>query len=147
MASYEKEQAALMKLWEDLLEAESKEDNVYDDEDESEMDQLEVRVETTDTEQGLSDNEYVGGEERLEVRVGTAAPEPDYFAHEDSSSATGIPYFLGKDKKTKWNKMFPSKAVRTRAENLIKHLPGVKPVAKSLRTPLEIWKFFFQMKC
>lgn len=39
--------------------------------------------------------------------------------------------------------MVPPKNVRTRSENIIKHLPGVKSLVKDFKSPMEIWNHFF----
>ncbi|KAK9702519.1 Transposase IS4 [Popillia japonica] len=52
------------------------------------------------------------------------------------------PYFVGRDKRTKWGKHCPPKNVRTRRENLTIHLPGAKDYVKG-KTLTEIWECFF----
>ncbi|XP_050304767.1 piggyBac transposable element-derived protein 4-like [Anthonomus grandis grandis] len=51
--------------------------------------------------------------------------------------------FVGKDGITKWEKSISKKNLKTRAQNIIKHFPGVKVAAKGLKTEIAIWKYFF----
>lgn len=73
----------------------------------------------TDTEQEISDTE-----------IKTVIEETD-------------PSFVAKDGETVWKKHIPVKNVRTRSENLVTRLPGVRSVVKNLKSLLEIWKYFF----
>lgn len=119
MSYYEAHQARLQKLWEQsLLEEPDEEIEWDDDEDLEEEDHLEERDEDSDTEQDVSDID------------------------EESPSSPGT-FYLGKDKSSKWRKQVPTKNVRTRSENLVKHLPGPKASTKNLQDPLDIWKYFF----
>ncbi|KAB0790393.1 hypothetical protein PPYR_15241, partial [Photinus pyralis] len=56
--------------------------------------------------------------------------------------ASDLPFFIGKDKLTKWSKIAPP-SDRTRAENIMTHLPGPKTAVKELKGALEILKHFF----
>lgn len=49
------------------------------------------------------------------------------------------PNFIGKDGKTIWKVNRKPKTSRARRHNIITHLPGVKPEAKTARTPFETW--------
>jgi len=122
MWSYEKDQERLQTLMEECLTTDDNPSEVVfeDDEDENEEDRLTAEILETDTEQEISDEE----EENVEETVAT-------------------PYFLGKDKISKWEKHVPPKNVRTRSENLVTHLPGPKAATRNLKTPLEIWSYFF----
>ncbi|UYV64000.1 K02A2.6-like [Cordylochernes scorpioides] len=51
-------------------------------------------------------------------------------------------WYIGKDQKTKWKKALPPKNVRTRSENIITHLPGVKGEAKNAKSILDCWNLF-----
>lgn len=76
----------------------------------------------------------------------------DAAAHEDlisvpraSNMQVGLPLvYVGKDPHTKWliHKLLPVRS-KTNKENIIKHLPGVKGVAKGKDTILDCWKIFF----
>nr|XP_022905293.1 uncharacterized protein LOC111417296 [Onthophagus taurus] len=50
--------------------------------------------------------------------------------------------FMGKDGKTKWNS-FPKPTSRTRAKNIVLHLPGPKRAAKSVVKPQDTFSLFF----
>ncbi|KAJ8968163.1 hypothetical protein NQ314_002420 [Rhamnusium bicolor] len=110
---YDKEKERLLRLFEEVPSGEE-----YDDEEETgEEDNIEEISENSDTEQEIDENK---GEEM---------------------NVSG-PYFMGRDKKTKWNKHCPPKNVRTRKENLTLHLPGGKSCV-SEKTPAGIWEYFF----
>lgn len=119
MGSYEKELERLNKLMLECLEEESEEEKVDDSDDDLEEDNIEVQEDNSDTEQEISDTEI--------------EPTPN------------LPFFLGKDKKTKWSKCVPPSS-RTRAENLIIHLPGPKMAVRGLKSAINIWKYFFDLE-
>lgn len=107
--SYEEEQAELSRLMEECLNEDTENLSAveYDgSDDEGEVDELEISDLNTDTEQETSDSEDVN------VIYG--------------------PTFTGKDG-TEWAKHVPNQKVRTRAENLMKPLPGVKEPVKELK--------------
>ncbi|GBP78767.1 Facilitated trehalose transporter Tret1 [Eumeta japonica] len=54
-----------------------------------------------------------------------------------------LPFYTGKDGKTKWYKTPPRTNVRTRSENIITHLPGCKPAVRDKKTHLECFEIFF----
>ena len=73
---------------------------------------------------------------------------------EESEDIQDIPeqsqgnYFLSRHTerngpKVKWSKVSPSNAVRTRAQNIILHLSGVKQYARNAKSPLECFQLFF----
>ncbi|KAJ8949217.1 hypothetical protein NQ314_008277 [Rhamnusium bicolor] len=106
-----------------LVEATNPYVSEYDDfAVEDEPDNVEVLDINTDSEKELSDSE----------KDGTVISE----------FSTREPYFLGKDGSTMWKKYFPPKNMRTRSENIITHLPGVKGDIKKLKSPIDIWKCF-----
>ncbi|KAG5868298.1 hypothetical protein JTB14_023325 [Gonioctena quinquepunctata] len=76
VGSYEKVLKRSNKLMMECLGKESEEEEVEDSDDDLEEDNIEVQEENSDTEQEISDTEI----------------EP----------TANLPYFLGKDKKTKW---------------------------------------------
>lgn len=51
-------------------------------------------------------------------------------------------YYLGKNGETKWSKVTPPVNIRTRAHNLVKHLPGPKGKARETKTDIEILDLF-----
>lgn len=46
--------------------------------------------------------------------------------------------FIGKNGRTIWKKHRPSKKARTRKENLMRHLPGVKARAKNAKGKIKV---------
>ncbi|KAJ8969070.1 hypothetical protein NQ314_001972 [Rhamnusium bicolor] len=116
MGDYEKEQNRLLQLLEDVeSEIESA------DEDEGDEDHIEERDEDSNSEQDL--------ETEAEENI-------------DPSRHMG-PYFLGRDKTTKWRKHTFPQNVRTRSKNLIIKLPAVKGPAKEKQEVIDIWNLFF----
>ncbi|KAJ8962229.1 hypothetical protein NQ318_018201 [Aromia moschata] len=109
---YGKEQERLLRLFEEESSGED-----YDDEEETGEDYIEERSEASDTEQEFDENE-------------------------DEEINANEPYFMGRDKRTKWSKHCPPKNVRTRNENLTLYLPGAKARVKE-NTPIGIWECFF----
>lgn len=106
----EREQARLLRLMNEVLT-----DVEFDDEtDEGEGDNLEEREDGSDTEQDLD--------------FDTDSDSPD----EDLC-------FVGKDQTTKWKKDAPRKNIRTKAKNIIKHLPGPVGPVKGLTELIDIW--------
>nr|XP_022910826.1 piggyBac transposable element-derived protein 4-like [Onthophagus taurus] len=115
MGDYEKEQQRLLALWEDMESDDEVINN--DDSEEEDIDNISVCSDYPDMEQDAED-ELEPAEEQTQAK-----------------------YFFGKDG-TKWSKQHPNKKVRTRAENIIIHLPGVKKPAKMAKTPLECFSLF-----
>lgn len=113
--SYEKEQSRLLQLMDETGPYITEYDDDFEDDDE--IDNLEMFDEDTASEQDVSDGE-------------------------EHPVASSVPYFLGRDGTTKWNKHCPTRNVRTRSENIITHLPGVKGEAKKVKTPIDIWQCF-----
>lgn len=112
--SYEKEQAELQRL---LGELEGDSPLHFDDtmsDGSLEGDNVEIQDENTDSEQEV---------EAMEMPL-------------------RVPSFVAKNGVT-WEKHPGNKKVRTRAENIIKHLPGVKPAALHLYNPSQLWGCFF----
>lgn len=125
MGSYEKEQERLNKLMLECFAEDEEEEFLSDeDEDDKEEDILETQELHSDTEQEISDVET---EEQMPV----APPRR--------------PVFVGKDKTSKWSRHVPHSS-RTRAENLITRLPGVKAAVKKFKSASEIWKHFFDLQ-
>ena len=79
-----------------------------------------------------TDSEQSGNEENYE--------EPDPI---EPHIPPGMPVYLGKDNVFQWLKHVPPVVGRTRRQNLVTHLPGVKNVARDARSPLECWSLFF----
>nr|CAH7735214.1 unnamed protein product [Callosobruchus chinensis] len=123
MGSYEKQQAYLQKLMEECILNDDEEEPPLDESDEGEEDAVQLDPHETDSEQDISDTEESVSQESVE------------------------PIFIGKDQSTKWRKHCPPKNVRTRSENLVTHLPGPKGLARTLRTPISLWQYFFSEQC
>ncbi|KAK4887333.1 hypothetical protein RN001_003604 [Aquatica leii] len=117
MGDYEREQARLEQMMNDLMGEEDGENVLYDDETSSdEEDLLETNGTNSDTEQEISDCEDFHKQETNEL------------------------YYEGKDKVTKWGKHALPKNVRTRPENKVSRVPSSRLSTRSLQEPLEIWK-------
>lgn len=116
--SYELEEERLRRLYDEVPS------DVADDSDSSlEDDHLEVQNDNTDSEQDMSDNNVA----------------PDFTVRRK----TREPCFIGRDG-TRWKKHFyQRKNVRTRTDNLVTQLPGVKGEARQMKTAMEIWSLFF----
>nr|CAH7732023.1 unnamed protein product [Callosobruchus chinensis] len=110
---YEKEQARLLALWEELQSDDEADEAEIIESDDSEIDGCEQLQHHSETEQEDSDTN-----------------EPRHLL------------FIGKDKSTKWRKHQYPLNVRTRRQNIISHLPGPKGNAKNSTTPLQTFQNF-----
>ncbi|KAJ8934084.1 hypothetical protein NQ314_013603 [Rhamnusium bicolor] len=117
MASYEEQQEHLRRLMEEVPTDEEAQTEYDDQSDAGEVDFVEVREDDSDTEQDISDGEA-----------------------EDLSLNELC--FIGKDKATKWMKQVPTKTVRTRKEDKVLRLPISRLATRTLKTPIEIFKYF-----
>lgn len=119
--NYEEEQKYLQRMWEEV----PTDDDVNDEEGElaSEIDYTEERDTDSESEQDCDDD--------LNENV------------EPARKIQRVPTYVGKDKTTRWKKHCPNKCVRTRRENIIVRLPGVKNFGKNAKTHLECWSLFF----
>lgn len=126
---FERDQERLLRLYEEVLTGSEAEPD--DDENSLVDDHLEI-LEDVDSGQEFSDNDenLVVSEER-EILVRGAAR---------------IPCLIGKNGTTKWRK-YPATMpnVRTRAENIVAHLPGPKGVIRNKNKASEIWECYFSM--
>ncbi|KAG5877701.1 hypothetical protein JTB14_021665 [Gonioctena quinquepunctata] len=127
MASYEAEQARLLRLIEEVELSEIEYDVELEPEEE---DSLEKRETDSESEQEISDIEDVevqgtGNEMEMEIS--------------DHKVAGNEPTFIGKNKITQWSKVVPKKSIRIRTENKVLCLPISKLVVRSLKTRLEIF--------
>lgn len=121
MGDYEKQQARLLRIWEEI---QAEEDDAVDAVEELayEEDVTQTRDTDSETEQEMDQD------------------ESDSDTSSDNSKLRQKSYFTGKDGKSKWNKICGSKNVRTRTENLILILPGVKGNARNMRSHTECWE-------
>lgn len=121
---YEEEQRYLQRLLEEVESNDELECN--DSADSCEEDEIEEQNLETASEQDISEAEN-------DILLET---------EDEEIICRRVPIFLGKDKKTKWRKHPGNKRVRTRAENLVTHLPGVKGVAREKKKFCDIWECF-----
>lgn len=75
-------------------------------------------------------------------------PDTSSDSDEDGSTRQGDRFFLSRHNgrngpMQKWSKIPPSSSVRTRAHNIILHLPGVKQSARWANSPIECFSLFF----
>ncbi|KAK9737072.1 hypothetical protein QE152_g11018 [Popillia japonica] len=138
MAYYEKEQARLFRLWEEV-EAE----DPYDNEKElaNEDDIMNERSSDSESEQDADTDEDIMNE-----RSSDSESEQDADTDEEVSSVTNNlpsrdPSFVGKH--TIWGKHCAPKNNRTKKANIVFHLPGVRGTAKAAKTIKECWSLFF----
>ncbi|KAJ8942979.1 hypothetical protein NQ314_009854 [Rhamnusium bicolor] len=119
MGDYEREQARLEKIMQDVL-AESEAEEIAEDlASDGEIDNLETRDLNSDTEQEISDSDEI-------VDMGY----------------TNKLYYIGKDGHTQWKKHAPNKRVKTRKENKYVRLPMARIRTRDLKEPLDIFRFF-----
>lgn len=69
--------------------------------------------------------------------------ESEESANEEENGEERGNFYVGRNTLTKWKKEMPPKNSRTRSHNIISHIPGVKGVAKNMKSELEIWQLFF----
>lgn len=87
-------------------------------------------------------------ESASEIEESSERPDVSSDSDEDVSARPGDSYFLSRHRgrngpPQKWSKTPPLSTVRTRAHNIVLHLPGVKQSAKSAKSPLECFNLFF----
>lgn len=128
MGDYEKEQARLIRLWEEIQDDDDDEEVACDNEEE------------LATEEDITNPRDTDSESEQEATSDSTADEN---VNLERGSLEQTPIFIGKDGNTMWKKHCPSKRIKTRKENLIRHLPGVKQMAKNAKLPLECWELFF----
>lgn len=123
--SYEKEQEKLLKLYDEVMTDNSPEFDDSISDDSFEEDHCEIQDINTDSEQEIEDVDVPADFDNL------------HNVH------VRIPSFVTRNF-TKWKKHAPAnKRVRTRANNIIVNLPGVKKTAIHLLSASEIWNCFF----
>lgn len=124
MSGYEKEQENLAKLHAEFLTDFEPEFEPDDDDTSLEDDFEERQNHDTDMEEDIEEDSH---------QILNAPQIPHR-----------VPYFIGKDGKTKWRKHVEKQRVRTRAENIIKvKISGVKGEARHKASVLDIWHCFF----
>ncbi|UYV82718.1 hypothetical protein LAZ67_22000664, partial [Cordylochernes scorpioides] len=88
------------------------------------------------------DDEESETDDHIEERNWSTNTEQYTLSEEENNEDPSFNYYIGKDQKTKWKKALPPKNVRTRSENIITHLPGVKGEAKNAKSILDCWNLF-----
>lgn len=111
---------ATLLAWFDEL-SDGSEDLIFSDDSEGEEDNL-----------VLSDHHSVSEQEISE-------DEEEEVLCDDGNER----YFLGKDKATKWLKQKPPTNIRTRAHNIITHLPGPRNGAQEINSEGDLFRLFF----
>lgn len=120
--SYEEEQQRLQTLWDEfgaISDVESEPDNESDGEG---------RIPVFD----IANNAIQMQEEEKDDEVEIANLEPTNNEEDFFLDANNV----------RWSQKTYAKNVRTRSENIITHLPGVKQIAKNIRTVLGSWSLF-----
>lgn len=123
MSNYEEEQEKLRQLWDEV----NSEEEPDDEEEELILEENLVEIETRS-----SDSE--------------SEQECDDISEDDNiplAKLPRVPTFIGKDGTTRWKKQCPNKIIRTRKENIIVRLPGVRNCGKNAKTAIECWSLFF----
>ncbi|CAH2014130.1 unnamed protein product [Acanthoscelides obtectus] len=125
MSHWEKEQERLLKLWEEVGA------------EDSENEQLEQEAASGSQAEENNSERSTNSDTEQEI------DEEDILHLSEATTCTSNDTYMGKDGVTKWSKICGNLAVKTRAENTISHLPGVKTDFKNIKEPLQIWKCFF----
>lgn len=123
MDLYEKEVERLTRLFEEV----QTDQEYYSDSDDSLADPQDENFSKheSESEQEIEENEL---NEHLPTQPSVGGRQHLQYTSKDG---------------TKWNKVCPTKNVRTRQENIIVRLPGVIGPAKNATCPLEAWQLFF----
>jgi hypothetical protein len=144
MREYEKEMRRLQSLW-DAVQTDDEEIIESDADGGSEVDNVSINSEYPDVEQVANDFEE---RENDPVEDRGAAVSIDINEEENNDFENGPEniqehnmYYLDKNG-SGWRKVHYNKNVRTRAENIINHLPGVKVFARNSKSPLECFFLF-----
>lgn len=140
MGDYEKE----LKRLEWLVDNVSTDEEPLGSESEDEIDNVSVNSDYPDMMQDADDSdESEVLEDSATANVEANISQLESENNDSSSVAIQRPtkYYVGKDG-TKWKATCPSKRVRTRAENIITHLPGVRPFAKNAKSAVDCFLLF-----
>lgn len=147
---YETEQKRLLQLWTDLDEDEHEQEGFIEPETGSDITTDDDESVQRQDQESNADSETDGqGEQTYEEdELGATSQEVEQEGNDEGSNteqddneAHRGNYFKGKDG-TKWFKNCANTRVRTRAENIISHLPGVKRIARDSKNPLDCWSLF-----
>ncbi|KAG8274818.1 hypothetical protein J6590_099553 [Homalodisca vitripennis] len=81
--------------------------------------------------------------EEDEVELSDHLSESEQSGDEEPVVVTNDdPTYTGKDNLTKWRKHALPRNVRTRQQNIVTHLPGVRAAGKNSKTPKECFSLF-----
>lgn len=69
--------------------------------------------------------------------------EEDHESVALSRKVPRVPTFIGKDGTSRWKKQCTNKSIRTRKENIIVRLPGVRSYGKDAKSVLDCWSLYF----
>ncbi|XP_069596256.1 piggyBac transposable element-derived protein 4-like [Ranitomeya imitator] len=89
----------------------------------------------------LGEESDIESQDEVEECQGDSGTEQDGEETDEDEQDTDNPYYLGKDKKTKWSKK-PPKKIRE-SDNILTRLPEVIGSAKNARTAVECWNNLF----
>lgn len=99
--------------------------------------------------QGLDDDE---DEDPINISGEDSEPDEEIHSEHDSVSEQSDeeesegdcdgPTYIGKDKVTKWRRHKIQKNVRTRQQNIVTHLPGVRAEGRMCKTPQDCFLLF-----
>lgn len=98
--------------------------------------------EVEEYESGLADTSTNEDSEEDEVEVSDHLSESEQSGDEVPVVPNDGPTYTGKDSITKWRKHALPRNVRTRQQNIVTHLPGVRPAGKNSKTPKECFLLF-----
>lgn len=113
--------------WFDEVSSGEEEDTFTEDSDEDQEDNVQVSDHDSDSELEASESEQ---------------SEHENHPNTGNEDATNANFYVGKDKRTKWKKNRPNTKVRTRAHNIILHLPGPKGEARNSKSEIECLSLF-----
>ncbi|CAH1997131.1 unnamed protein product [Acanthoscelides obtectus] len=118
---------------------------------EAEQKRLQALCDEVQLEEDLDDEdlELAADEDVTETRDTDSESDQEYNDEVISLQTAEIPgahHFLGKDNKARWRKHCTKKTSRTRQENIIVRLPGVRDYGKHARSEIECWSLFFSDK-
>ena len=133
--SYEADQKKLEALWAEI------DDDAIESGSEDDIDHISESDHNTDSEQDIAIEDVLSDGDSDRETSKTELQNETENKSTDGPPRNGEMY-LGKDG-TQWNKLASNKQVRTRSENIITHLPGVKHYAKNAKCALDCWQLFF----
>lgn len=119
MDAYERESIRLQALYDEVPTPDVSEESESEDEGAQDI----ISEHDTDTEQ--------------------EEPDEDGNQSDTFSTTSRSLYFYGGDG-TKWKKHAPGQRVRTRQQDTVTQLPGVRAGARNANTPIQCWMLFFE---